>query len=388
LLSQILTEQGYHVRAVTSGRRALESAELTPPDLVLLDIRMPGMDGYQVCERLKADPKTCEAPILFISALDEASDKVRAFNAGGVDYITKPFQFEEVLARVQTHLALRRLQKQLQAANRKMERELAMAAEVQASLLPARLPDIPGWQMAVSLTPARETSGDFFDTIRLPGGKLGIVIADVVDKGVGAAMFMAISSTLIRTYASELPDQPGQALAAVNQRILTDSQSQQFVTVFYATLDPASGQLTYANAGHNPPAWILEHDHVESSVQYGPGEIVELRYTGIPLGVDEEATWEERSIRLHEGDLLLLYTDGLTDAENKAGEPFGAARLLATCQADRSKSAIEIKNAILEHVYDFIGECWLEDDLAVMVVKREAGSEQRSTAKHQWSTKS
>ena len=172
LLSQMLSEQGFAVRAVTSGSRALASAQATPPDLILLDIRMPGMDGYEVCKRLKAEKRTSDIPIIFISALDETQDKVRAFALGGVDYVTKPFQYEEVLARVDTHLFLRRLQKELQEANGRMERELALAGRIQAGFLPDELPRVPGWQLSVTLKPARETSGDFYDLISLPNGML------------------------------------------------------------------------------------------------------------------------------------------------------------------------------------------------------------------------
>ena len=204
LLSKILSEQGYRVRPVPSGSMALSAARVEPPDLVLLDIRMPEMDGYTVCERLKADEKTRDTPIIFISALDATQEKVRAFRVGGLDYITKPFQVEEVLARVETHLALRKLQTQLQEANSKMEMELALAGEVQASFLPRALPNIPGWQLAVTLQPSRETSGDFYDVNLLPNGRLGILVADVVDKGAGAALFMALSWTLFRTYVKGL----------------------------------------------------------------------------------------------------------------------------------------------------------------------------------------
>ena len=144
LLSQMLAEHGYHVRPVPDGPLALAAVQAEPPDLILLDIRKPGMNGYEVCEHLKAGAQTCDVPIIFISALGATQDKVRAFTVGGVDYVTKPFQVEEVLARVETHLALRKLQKQLQDANRKMAQELALAGEVQTSFLPQNLPDIPG----------------------------------------------------------------------------------------------------------------------------------------------------------------------------------------------------------------------------------------------------
>jgi sigma-B regulation protein RsbU (phosphoserine phosphatase) len=256
LLAQMLSERGFIVRAVTSGARALESLHVTPPDLILLDIRMPEMDGYEVCERIKKDAQTSDIPIIFISALNEIEDKVKGFNVGGVDYITKPFQFEEVLARVETHLSLRKLQKQLEEANKKFERELALAGSLQSSFFPEEPPDIPGWELSVTLKPARETSGDFYDVYALPNGKLGILVADVVDKGAAAALYMALSWTLIRTYAAEFPEEPDKVLSSVNQRIISDTDSSRFVTVFYGVLDPETGSFSYCNAGHNPPLLI------------------------------------------------------------------------------------------------------------------------------------
>jgi DNA-binding response OmpR family regulator len=188
LLSQMLSEHGYRVRPVPDGALVLAAVRAEYPDLVLIDIRMPGMDGYEVCERLKADARTRDIPVIFISAIDAIQDKLRAFTIGGANYVTKPFQLEEVLARVQTHLALRKLQRQLQDANKRMKQELALAGQVQRSFLPHDLPRIPGWQLTATLKPVRETSGDFYDFIRLPNRRLGIVVADVCDKGAGAAL--------------------------------------------------------------------------------------------------------------------------------------------------------------------------------------------------------
>ena len=253
LLSKMLNERGYRVRPVSNGSMALSAVQVEPPDMILLDIRMPGMDGYKVCETLKADEKNRDIPIIFISALDATQDKVRAFQVGGLDYITKPFQIEEVLARVETHLALRRLQTQLQDANTKMMMELSLAGEVQASFLPQTLPKIDGWQLAVALESSRETSGDFYDINLLPNGCLGLLVADVVDKGAGAALFMALSWTLFRNFVSEFPEEPETVLSIINKRILEDTSAKQFVTAFYGILNPDSGSLVYCNAGHCPP---------------------------------------------------------------------------------------------------------------------------------------
>jgi serine phosphatase RsbU (regulator of sigma subunit) len=360
LLSQMLAGQGYRVRAVTGGARALESAHATPPSLILLDIRMPEMSGYEVCERLKADERTRDVPVIFISALDDLQDKVHAFKAGGVDYITKPFHLEEVLARVETHLALRGLQAQLQEANRKFESELALAGQIQASFLPREMPVLPGWELAARLVPARETSGDFYDMISLPGVRTGLLLADVVDHGVGAAMFMALCSSLLRTYTVEYPAKPARAFAEVNRRILADTDAGQFVTVFLGVLDPATGELLYANAGQCPPLLMRDEG----------AEPARLIRTGPPLGVFEEGSWEQHSLTLRPGDLLALYTDGVTEAEAEAEHFFGEERLLATLRSHMGTGALAIVDAILTDVTAFSCCEHPADDIALMVLRR------------------
>ena len=363
LLSKMLAEQGYQVRPVPDGALALAATRAELPDLILLDIRMPEMNGYEVCEHLKADARTRDIPIIFISALDEIQDKVRAFTVGGVDYVTKPFQIEEVLARVEAHLALRKLQKQLQDANKKMERELALAGEVQASFLPRELPDIPGWQLSVTLKPSRETSGDFYDVILLPNGRSGILVADVVEKGAGAALYMALSWILIRTYAAQYPTQPELVLNTVNRRIMEDTNTNQFVTVFYGILDPATGTLVYCNAGHCPPYLV--------SAQSG-NDVQRLIRTGIPLGIFEDKTWGQGVVQLACGDVLVLYTDGITEAQNEQEAFFGEDRLLESVRANLGHPAQDIRDAIVTDVHRFVGDAPQFDDIALAVIVRDS----------------
>jgi phosphoserine phosphatase RsbU/P len=361
LLSQMLAEQGYQVRPVPDGKLALTAAQAEPPDLILLDIRMPGMNGYEVCERLKADAQTRDIPIIFISALDAIQDKVRAFTVGGLDYVTKPFQVEEVLARIETHLTLRKLQKQLQDANRKMAHELALAGELQTSFLPHELPDIHGWQLAATLKPARETSGDFYDFISLPEGRLGIVIADVCDKGAGAALFMALSWTLIRTYAMQYPAQPEMVLSAVNRRIIKDTSACRFVTAFYGVLDINTGTLVYSNAGHCGPFLIRfqNSDNVQKLIR-----------TGVPLGILERKIWKQGVVQLASGDVLVLYTDGITEAQNEQGAFLGDDRLLMCLGNSLGCAAQRIQEAVLEDIQSFVGDTPQSDDIALIVLLR------------------
>lgn len=363
LLSQLLTEHGYRVRAATNGRQALESASLAPPDLILLDIKMPEMDGFATCTALKAARQTQDVPVLFISALDDVADKVRAFKVGGLDYITKPFQPEEVLARVETHLALRNLQQRLQRANCKMTRELALAGRVQASFLPDKLPQVPGWDFAVTLLPAQETSGDYYDIFELPDGRFGILVADVVNKGVCAALFMALTYALFRTHAAEQERGPTSVFEAVNSHILHDTHANQFVTAFYGILDPVTGTLVYSNAGHCP-GLLLSRSNSEEAW---------LSRTGIPLGILIEETWEQESVTFAPGDVLLLYTDGVIEAEGEPGMLYGRKKLLA-CARKRARetTAVQLKEEIIRDVQQFAGQHPPADDLVLFVVSRRS----------------
>ncbi len=361
LLSKMLAKRKYRVRPVRDGSLALAAAQAERPDLILLDIRMPGMDGYEVCERLKTEPSTQDIPIIFISALDATADKLRAFSVGGVDYVTKPFQVEEVLARVETHLELRRLQKRLRDTNKKLARELYLAGEVQSSFLPRRLPDLPGWQLSVNLRPARQTSGDFYDVNVLPDGRVGILVADVVDKGVAAALFMALSWILIRTYAPQHPLEPELVLRAVNRQILKDTEARQFVTLFYAILNPETGTLTYCNAGHCPPFLL----------RIAPGAPPrKLEKTGMPLGILEDEVWERRTVQLTPGDMLVLYTDGITESYATDGQAFGEGRLLKSLLANMGRTAQEIQDSLLADLVSFTGDAPQSDDIALAVVVR------------------
>jgi serine phosphatase RsbU (regulator of sigma subunit) len=253
-----------------------------------------------------------------------------------------------------------RLYEQAQQA---IARELTTAGQIQASFLPSDVPHVTGWQLAAALEPARETGGDFYDFIRLPNGRWGLVVADVADKGLGSALYMASCCTLIRTYAVEYHTRPDHVFSATNGRLLTDSKAEIFVTAFYGILDPASGVLTYCNAGHNPPYLLSAQNRDQVRV---------LPRTGMPLGIEADATWKSETVQLSPGDVLLLYTDGITEALDEQGEFFRSERLLEVAQANLGRSAREIQDALLTEVHEFMGRAPQFDDITLLIVARDS----------------
>jgi len=247
-------------------------------------------------------------------------------------------------------------------AQEKVSQELATAGKIQTSILPDGAPKLHGWDLGARLEPARETSGDFYDFIPLSHGKLGIVIADVSDKGIGAALFMALTSTLIRTYATQYPTLPAFAFSNVNRRILSDTRGSMFVTAFYGVLEPDTGRLRYVNAGHNPPYLI-------SRSRGKP--VDQLRGTGMALGVEEDATWNQKIVKFAPGDMLLLYTDGMTEARDTQGRYFGEQRIFDIAHAKMGRSASEIQDALIKEVDHFTGGAPRHDDITLMVIRRK-----------------
>jgi sigma-B regulation protein RsbU (phosphoserine phosphatase) len=362
-LEQELEDLDCKTASAQNGREALEQIAVEAPDAILLDIMMPEMDGFQVLSHLKADKTSRDIPVIVISALDDMESIVKGIELGAEDYLPKPFDPVLLKARIGASLEKKRLRDREVQYLQRINEELALAWRVQSGFLPEDLPDIPGWQLAATLKPSRETSGDYYDVIPLPDGRLGILVADVSDKGLGAALLMVLSRTLIRTYASQYYTEPNSVLAAANQRILRDIHTDQFVTVFYGILDSASATLCYCNAGHNPPYLVRAQK----------GNVVQaLRRTGIPLGIFEDATWEQMEVQLEPGDMLILYTDGITEAQNAQEQFFGEEQLLEVAQAQLGRSAQDVQDALMARVHEFMGNAPQFDDITLAVAVRDS----------------
>ena len=247
-------------------------------------------------------------------------------------------------------------------ALQKVGQELQIAGQIQASFLPNKFPNIPGWQLAVTLEPAGGLSGDFFDFIPLSRGRYGIMIADVADKGLGAALYMALCRTLLRTYAFEYHSRPDIVFNETNDRVLLDARANLFITCFYGVLDPVKDTLTYCNAGHNPPYLFTSSNGSEP---------LALTRTGMPIGIEPDTRWERKTIEFSPGDKLVLYTDGVTEAQNNDGEFFDDDLLIKSVQENVASSAYEVQTNILNNVHTFIDGAPQFDDITLMVIAKE-----------------
>ncbi len=245
----------------------------------------------------------------------------------------------------------------------RLERELQMAREVQNNLIPRQTPALPGWDFAAAWRPAREVSGDFYDFVPLDGGRLGVVIADVTDKGMPAALFMAHTRSVLRASITSRPT-AADALTAANRLVTADSANGMFVTLCYAEIGSGSGQVTWVNAGHNPP--VLYHAR-----QRG---FTELGRHGLPLGIDGEARYSQGTESLEAGDFIVLYTDGLTEGLDSTGDEFGVERTRQAVRSLADATAGEILTGLMESHAAFLRTTAPSDDVTVVVLRRVASA--------------
>lgn len=357
----------YKLSVALNGESALRTVETNPPDLVLLDIMMPGLDGYEVCRRLRSSAVTREIPVMFLSALEEVTNKAQGFEVGGNDYLVKPFEILEVKARVRSLLKAKAYS---DAAKEMLASELRIAREIQLGILPADVSAATrdsGVEVHTLLEPAREVGGDLFEVLRADDGKLVVLIGDVSGKGIPAALFMAVTMTLIRTLGTQFQE-PEQILRRINDALSVQNPKNMFVTIFCAVYDPASGLLSYASAGHPSPMLLRA-----GKCQCVPCE--PARVAGAFAGLEVCS----HSLQLATGDLVLLYTDGVTEAFNEAGEAFGESRLSEALSRQPSQSAAQSVAGVLEAVRRHAREHPQSDDIAMVGLRRLGTPGERDT---------
>ena len=360
----------YKVKAVTSGEMALKLAARQPPDIILLDIMMPEMDGYEVCRRLKADPATAGIPVIFLTAKDQTADEAEGFALGAADYIHKPVNPPILQARVDTHVALKKSMDELQALSRalaaakqRMEIELNVGRDIQQSMLPEEGPQPAEIALAASMDAAREVGGDFYDYFPLSDDEYCFCVADVSGKGVGAALFMAMTKLLIKSRAQD-DRLPSKILTRVNADLAADNPECMFVTVFLGVINLRSGEISYTNAGHNPPLLRRADGTVaEVDAQHGP-----------VLGIEEDREYGQGSFVLGQGEVLLVFTDGVTEAMDIADQPYSDERLLALVENLDQPSPAQLLTAVRTSVDEFAQGAEQADDIT-MISLQFKGSE-------------
>ena len=357
VLFQTLEGVGCKLLVAKNGEIALSIAGKALPDLILLDIMMPGIDGYEVCRQLKANRATSSIPVIFLSALGDTEDKVKGLQLGAVDYVTKPFQPDEVIARVNTHLTIHRLKREVESQKDQLEHELEVVSEVQRKLLPKQLPVIDGFKLGVHYETSRYAGGDYYDVIDLPDNCWGFLIADAEGHSAPAAVLMAMTCALFRSYPGSAAD-PAEVIHYLNEH-LCKVADPSFMTALYAFYDASAHTMRMARAGHPLPMVFRNSDQ----------KAIELTCPGVyPLGIEPyEIEIPVTEVKLEPGDRFLIYTDGLTERFDEEGQTYGEERLLKLLATDSAHDPQGVIGAIMADVEQFAGELPADDDQALLL---------------------
>ena len=352
---------GYRVSQAADGASALAFIDSRPQlDLILLDVQLPGMNGFQICDYIQQLPEMAAVPVIFLTARASLDDKLSGFAAGAVDYLTKPFKMAELKARIQALLRSKERQRSVgrQEEHAQRNKEMAEAAMIQQALMSCALNGITGVEVFADCRPARTVGGDLYDIYVRPDGRLNVVEADVSGKGMAAAMVTAEVRTVLREVSRMLAS-PGAVMTLTNARLYEDlSNVNKLVTIFAGFYAPTTRTFVYANAGHS----VAVYRPVE-----GPARILDA--TGLPLGIFEAADFEELVVRLASDDLLVICSDGFPEASNHAGDLYGYDNLLQLIEAVHAQSPHEIASALSRAVAEFAAGCEQSDDQTIIVIK-------------------
>jgi phosphoserine phosphatase RsbU/P len=353
-------KDSYKTKVATNGEKALALASAEEkPDLILLDIMMPDMDGYEVCSRLKSDPATREIPVIFLTGQTAAEDETRGFEVGAVDYVHKPFSPAVVKARVRSHIFLREARAQLASQLLSLNNELEMARQIQLSILPHTIPKLPGLEIAARFLPMTSVAGDFYDFIEIDEKHIGILIADVSGHGLPSALIASMLQVALTAQAGHASE-PAKVLLGLNHA-LCGKFTYNFVTAAYVYVDLEKNLVRYAGAGHPP---VLQWRN-------STGQTAKLLENGLVLGMVEEATYDTLEFPLELGDRYVLYTDGVLEATNSAREEFGADRFMRFIENHKHLVADQFSEKFLTELSRWsnqTAEQGQQDDITLLVI--------------------
>jgi phosphoserine phosphatase RsbU/P len=348
----------YKLSVALDGESALTSVARSSPDLILLDIVMPGIDGYEVCRRLRASKETRDIPVMFLSSLEDVADKTRGFEVGGNDYLTKPFEILEVKARVQS---LVKAKSYADAVREAMERDLRIAREIQMGILPADLSACTsgtGLDIHAMLEPAQQVGGDLYEALRV-GERVVAGLGDVSGKGIPASLFMAVTMTLLRSMARQF-ESPDEVLRRVNDELTVSNPRGMFVTLCCAVFDLPTGRVTCASAGHH------------AAVHLGPGRPPRLVFSssGPVLGLIPGARFSSETLPFQPEETLVLFSDGVTEAFDPSQELLGEERLIEQLTREPGANAAATVASVLGAVQRHAAGAPQSDDLTILAVRR------------------
>lgn len=372
VLGMIFKKYNADLMFARSGNEALAIVTSHSPDIILLDVMMPEVNGFDVCKAIKANPQTKDIPVIFLTAKTDREDIVMGFAVGGVDYISKPFCKEEIIARVTTHLKMgylhSHLKKSLQDAVEKQEAlklDLDIAANIQRSLLPSKDVELPGIITAWNYRPCSSVGGDLLNIVPLINNYIAFYVLDVSGHGVPSSLIaVTVAQHLLPHTGNLLRRKEGRVMVVSPADVLTNLDKQfpyerfnKFFTIFYGVLNIESGAMTYSVAGH--PAAIL---------QQANGDITTLSVGGTVIGAGT-GNYDEETVEMHSGDKLFIYTDGITELENGENELFGLARLKGCIKQKLAEPG--------QVVLDYIGKVLntygdgreQEDDISIMCIE-------------------
>jgi len=357
ILVQALRDE-YKLSVAVDGASALRAIEKTPPDLVLLDIVMPGIDGYEVCRQLRAQEATRELPVMFLSALEDVKDKTKGFEVGGNDYLTKPFEVLEVKARVRSLLKAKAY---ADAVREAMARDLRIAREIQMGILPADLSRATkgsGLDVHAVIEPAREVGGDLYEVLRAADDRVVVALGDVSGKGIPASLFMAVAVTVLRTLARQISE-PDEILRRLNDELAEQNPRGMFVTLQCLVFDLTKRTVSVAGAGHHQMAVV------------SPGQPPRLACasTGRPAGLMPFNPIERETLPLTPGDTFVLFSDGVSEAMNNDDGFYGEERLLEVLASSGDEAPAEIARRVLADVRAFAAGAKQSDDITVVAAR-------------------
>jgi len=348
----------YKLSVATDGAAALRSVEKSPPDLVLLDIMMPGIDGYEVCRQLRAQESTRELPVMFLSSLEDVKDKTRGFEVGGNDYLTKPFEVLEVKARVRSLLKAKAYTDAIREA---MARDLRIARDIQMGILPtdlAKATSASDLDVHAIIEPAQKVGGDLYEVLRASDDRVVVALGDVSGKGIPAALFMAVAVTILRTLARHIAD-PAEILSRLNDELAKQNPRGMFVTMQCLVFDLEHRRVSCAGAGHHQLAVL------------SPGRPPRLgcSSSGRPAGLMASNPIERETFPLEPGETFVLFSDGVSEAMNAAEDFYGDERLLMALSASAGTSAAETVATVLADVRAFVAGAKQSDDITVLAAR-------------------